>query len=94
VTARSQLMLSLNGAKATAVPVFYTVGWWNQTQPLLVNLVKGNNTVTFSRSSGRELVFKEFFLYQKEPVSLLHNGWMVCFFHAECCTCCAWAVVD
>ena len=49
----------------------YTVGWWNQTQPIPVSLKEGNNTFLFMRSSTRELVFKEFFLYKTEPVSLL-----------------------
>ena len=48
--------------------MFYTVGWWNQTQPIAVDLIKGDNTLSFTRYSTRELVFKEFRLSEKAPV--------------------------
>lgn len=64
-----QLLLSTNGApKPQTVPVFYTVGWWNQTQPIPVALVAGKNTLTFTRFSVRELGIKGFNLYKEAPV--------------------------
>jgi hypothetical protein len=42
-------------------------GWWNETQPVEVTLVKGNNTLAFTRSSGRDVSFKEFLLATKKP---------------------------
>ena len=50
------------------VPTYYTFGWWNQTQPIEVKLTAGKNTLSFTRRSGRPLVFKEFFLYKTKPV--------------------------
>jgi hypothetical protein len=61
------LSVSVNGADAVKVPVYYTVGWWNQTQPVEVTLTEGTNTLTFTRNTTRELVFKEFFLYTHKP---------------------------
>lgn len=61
------LSVSVNGGAAVPVPVFYTVGWWNETLPIQVDLAKGANTLTFSRTSTRALVFKEFFLYKAKP---------------------------
>jgi len=64
------LLLSVNGdAKTQVVPVFYTVGWWNQTQPIAVDLIKGDNTLSFTRYSTRELVFKEFASRKRLPWS-------------------------
>eukprot|EP00035_Acanthoeca_spectabilis_P034900 m.31467 g.31467 ORF g.31467 m.31467 type:complete len:824 (-) comp6934_c0_seq1:152-2623(-) len=62
------LYVSVNGAKAVEVPVFYSVGWWNQSQPLSVAIQAGMNALTFTRTSTRQLVFKEFFLWAKAPV--------------------------
>ena len=61
------LSLSVNGAEPQAVPVFYTVGWWNETQPLEVTLVAGHNTLNFTRSSERTITFKSFVLHSKKP---------------------------
>jgi hypothetical protein len=49
------LFVSVNGAKEAELPVFYTLGWWNQTQPIAVALVEGKNTLTFTRSSCRDV---------------------------------------
>ena len=68
------LMVSINGAKQVEVPVFYSVGWWNRSQPIKATLVKGNNNMTFSRMSVRELVLKEFHLSPTEPVIPKPNG--------------------
>ena len=62
------LSVSVNGAAKVEVPVYYTFGWWNETQPIEVALTAGKNTLTFSRITCRELVFKEFFLFKKKPV--------------------------
>jgi hypothetical protein len=51
-----------------SVPVYYTVGEWNQTQPIELKLAKGKNTLTFTREADRELAIKEFFLYKAKPV--------------------------
>lgn len=59
--------VSVNGGKAAAVAVHYTVGWWNETQPVPVTLTKGGNTITLTWMSGRDVSFKEFFLYTKKP---------------------------
>ena len=61
------LNVSVNGAAARSVPVYYTVGWWNQTLPIEVALRAGTNTLSFTRTSGRPLVIKAFRLYRKKP---------------------------
>lgn len=50
-----------------SAPVYYTVGFWNQTQPIAVKLVKGKNKLRFMRRSGTELAIKEFFVYKTKP---------------------------
>jgi hypothetical protein len=62
------LMLHVNGKKMPNVPVFYTIGYWNETQPVEVALVEGRNNITFTRLSTTQTSFKEFFLYTKKPV--------------------------
>ena len=61
------LSVSVNGEANIGVPVYYTVGWWNETLPVEVSLKSGKNTLSFTRTSVRELVFKEFKLYKKAP---------------------------
>lgn len=61
------LFVAVNGAAAVPVEVFYTVGWWNESQPVEVQLAKGANTLSFHRTSGRALVFKNFRLYKTKP---------------------------
>jgi hypothetical protein len=61
------LSVSVNGGAAQDVPVYYTVGWWNQTEPVELALTKGKNMLSFTRTSTRELVFKDFVLYKKKP---------------------------
>ena len=61
------LMLAVNGKKVNNVPVYYTIGYWNETQPVEVNLVKGTNTLSFTRLSNGPLIFKQFYLYTKKP---------------------------
>ena len=64
------LLVSVNKGKQLTVPVYYTVGWWNQTQPLAVPLQKGSNTLSFYRTTTRPLVFKTFYLYKDKPSSI------------------------
>ena len=47
--------------------MFYTRGYWNQTQSAEVTLAKGKNTLKFTRLSDRDVMYKEFFLYTKKP---------------------------
>ena len=61
------LSVSVNDGAEQDVPVYYTVGWWNETLPIEVTLTKGKNTLSFSRTSVRELAFKEFLLYKQKP---------------------------
>jgi hypothetical protein len=61
------LMLTVNGRKLPNVPVYFTIGYWNQTQPVAVDLVKGVNTLNFTRLSSTPMTFKEFFLYKNKP---------------------------
>jgi len=50
------------------VPVYFTVGFWNQTQPIAVSLLKGTNVFKFSRSTPAGIAIKEFLLYTNKPV--------------------------
>lgn len=66
----TNLILSTNtteGKQPINVPVYWTVGYWNQTQPVEVDLVKGTNVLTFTRSSPAAIVIKDFFLYTTKP---------------------------
>jgi hypothetical protein len=46
---------------------YYTIGYWNQTQPVAVSLAAGANTLTFTRTTEHEIAFKEFFVYKTAP---------------------------
>eukprot|EP00038_Savillea_parva_P004671 m.140890 g.140890 ORF g.140890 m.140890 type:complete len:848 (-) comp11542_c0_seq6:303-2846(-) len=59
--------VSVNGAKPVEVPVYYNLGYWNQSLPIEVALLKGDNSMTFTRTSVRQLVFKEFLLSVNKP---------------------------
>jgi hypothetical protein len=65
---QQDLLLSINGSPAATVPVYYTFGWWIESQPIEVKLIAGKNVLHFTRTSIRELVFKEFFLWDKKPI--------------------------
>ena len=56
--------VSVNGGETTALGMFWTKGWWNETQPVEVTLKEGENTLVFTRSSGRDVMYKEFLLYK------------------------------
>ena len=66
------LLLRVNNASDDAllpIPVYYTFGYWNQTQPVAVPLLAGKNELAFMRSSesGEPMAIKEFFLYLTRP---------------------------
>ena len=44
------LSVSVNDAPNQDVPVYYTVGWWNETEPIEVALKAGKNTLSFTRT--------------------------------------------
>ena len=62
------LLVSTNGSPPITVPVYYTFGWWIESQPIEVKLNTGKNVLQFSRTSINELVFKEFFLFKTKPI--------------------------
>lgn len=62
------LLVRVNSAaEDQKVGLFYTYGYWKETQPLEVHLIKGKNVMRFARISDRPVVIKEFFLYTSEP---------------------------
>jgi hypothetical protein len=66
------LLLKVNNAsddQLISVPIFYTVGYWSETQPVAVNLEAGKNVLTFMRATnpGAPIALKEFFLYLVAP---------------------------
>jgi len=66
------LLLKVNNAtddQLITVPIYYTVGYWNQTQPVPIQLVAGKNTLKFMRSTQAvaPIAIREFFVYINEP---------------------------
>ena len=62
------LWVTVNGAaKPVELGMYYTLGYWNETQSTEVALTKGKNTLTFTRLSNRDVMYKDFFLYTKKP---------------------------
>eukprot|EP00039_Didymoeca_costata_P016028 m.279956 g.279956 ORF g.279956 m.279956 type:complete len:770 (+) comp16323_c13_seq1:95-2404(+) len=59
--------VTVNDGSSQAVPMQYTVGWWNETQPIAVTLTAGNNTIAFTRTTVRPVVYKNFMLYKVKP---------------------------
>ena len=49
------------------VPIYYTFGYWNQSQSVEVDLVAGKNALSFMRSTGSPIAVKEFFIYLTKP---------------------------
>jgi len=49
------------------VPVYLTLGYWNETQAVEIDVKKGKNTLTFTRLSTSPTTFKSFNLYTVEP---------------------------
>jgi hypothetical protein len=67
------LLLRVNNAsddQLLAVPVFYSVGRWNETQSLPILLKAGANVLTFMRSTeaSAPIAVKEFRLYLAAPL--------------------------
>jgi len=65
-------LLRVNNAsddELLVVPVYYTFGYWKQTQPVAVQLAEGKNALTFMRATeaSAPIAIKEFFLYVSEP---------------------------
>jgi hypothetical protein len=60
----TDLWVSVNDAKAVEMGVYYTVGYWNETQSTEVTLTKGKNTLIFTRTDNRDVMYKDFFLYR------------------------------
>jgi len=50
------------------VPVFESHGHWMETQPVEIQLLKGENVLSFSRYTALGMAFKEFFLFKSKPV--------------------------
>jgi len=67
----TDLLFSTNASsdfsEQAKVPVYWTNGYWNETQPLEVKLAKGKNTLHFDRIAEKPLVIKDFFLYTSKP---------------------------
>jgi hypothetical protein len=66
------LLLRVNDAtddQLIAVPVFYTFGYWKETQAVAVPLVAGTNALTFMRSTeaSAPVAIKEFRIYLSAP---------------------------
>jgi len=61
---KQRLLVAANGAKEpTDIALPFTVGMWEETQPVEVTLVKGRNVLTFSRKGQvKGLTIKEFTL--------------------------------
>jgi hypothetical protein len=64
VTARPEdsLTVSVNGAPRVEKPLPYTVGMWETSKPIKIELKKGQNTLTFSRSwdSAKGITIRDF----------------------------------
>ena len=69
----TDLLLKVNNVsddQLITVPVYYTFGYWNQTQPVDIQLNAGKNALKFMRSteSGAPMAVKEFFIYIEKPI--------------------------
>lgn len=61
------LWVTVNDAKAAELGVYYTVGYWNESQPSEVMLTTGKNTLKFTRLTNRDVMYKHVFLYTTKP---------------------------
>jgi len=50
------------------IPVFESHGHWMETQPVEVQLLKGENVLSMSRYTALGMALKEFFLFKSKPV--------------------------
>jgi hypothetical protein len=69
----TDLLLRVNNAsddQLINVPVYYTFGYWNQTQPVEIQLNAGKNVLTFMRTTENiiPMTIKEFFIYLEKPI--------------------------
>ena len=49
------------------VPLYYTFGYWNQTQSIEIDLIAGKNALSFMRTTMAPIAVKEFFIYLSKP---------------------------
>ena len=63
---KQNLLLSVNGSKELIdIQTPFTVGMWGETEPVLINLEKGENVLTFSRTGATKgMTIKDFKLTQ------------------------------
>ena len=66
------LLLRVNNAsddQLITIPVFYTVGYWNLSQPVKISLKAGTNVLTFMRSTeaSAPVAIKEFLVFLSAP---------------------------
>ena len=61
---KQSLLVTANGAKTPVeLPLPHTVGLWQQTEPVVIELVKGKNLLRFSRQgSVKGITIKDFTL--------------------------------
>jgi hypothetical protein len=63
------LLVQVNGGALQALPVYLTFGYWNQSQPVQVQLQQGSNVLAFMRSTeaAAPMAIKEYLLYPSRP---------------------------
>ena len=57
-----QFSIAVNNAKPVELPVPYTKGMWQQTQPVELTLNQGQNSLQFEILGGGRLAIKDFTL--------------------------------
>jgi hypothetical protein len=60
--------------KPQQVPVYYTIGYWNESDPIPIKLAQGKNGLTFTRSSDRDMALKDIILYKSRPALPMPPG--------------------
>jgi len=60
-------MTSTGSSGESVIPVFWSHGHWKETQPVELHLLKGKNTLSFSRRTGLGMAIKEFILFKSKP---------------------------
>ena len=61
---KQRLKISTNGGKANELELPFTVGMWQDSQPIEVELVKGKNVLSFSRKGVKQDVATKGFTAQ------------------------------
>jgi hypothetical protein len=65
----TDLLLTLaSSSDPVDVPVYFTDGYWNETQPIEIKLLKGKNVLRFTRLSEHTMAIKDFLLFESRPV--------------------------